>query len=1324
VGKSPDDRARSRVAELRKDGISVPPDLAAALPLFDMSGNTTLDKACITALMVRSGLSHDHDFAHSVADAGASSAYRAATAASSSGYVLDSGATRHFTTRRADLTGYTPYTTHHPVGGAFGSKGRADGKGTLTLKLPGGPLRLEKVMLVPDLGVNLIALNRLMMDGIKVSNSATTLTLTAPGGKKLVDLKLTPTVMLEASRLLRSSAHLALAAVADPSLMHGRLRQLSDERLGWLLSRSEGGATMSTSPSTSCELCVLGKATQTGVASTSLELPPTRALERLVVDTWGPAPVRGRLGQRFALLVLDRYSGYAWCKVLSSKAAIPQYLVDLMRRLERESGSPIVELLSDNGTEFINSTVGRYTTRQGIHHRRSVPYVHQNGFVENRFRTLFATACTLLASSPLPLSFWPEAFETAVYLLNRSPSVALPSKATPFDLYHGRPAPLEHLRVWGCKAYISLPPDGPRRPHKLAPRAVEARFVGYPSSQKGWLFWVPAWGKVVTVWSVARWYERDAAPSESLIDERVSEFVLDELDELLGPPLDPLAAAGGGEQVAEEMPHPGEGAAGGAEAPEGEQGAAETSQEGMRAPGAGVEGAAGQEGDKRVEPDPTPPPEGPARRSQRLAGVDGATLPTYRPLQGAPGVIAGPARRPERREPPPAPRKPPARTSLRIGGVKGSSLPFYRDLAGVPAARYLCLKTFRPPDAAVALPLWAEAQQHVPLGPGRQLLLALAAFDASLDTDLEAIEACEVEAAEGASEATLITAAERSLATWSGSLDKPTYAQAMARPDADKWLEAMHAELAAFEVTGTWEPDLVDLPDGRRAVGAKWVLVIKRDAEGRVIKYKARLVARGDQQVEGLDFGDTHSSTVRLTTCRLLFAILAASPSFTVAQFDVSNAYLLGKLDRPIYLSQAPGFVDPTRPRSARLLKKALYGLQQGGAEWQKVVRSALEHVGFSRCENDHGLHVRRRGGKVAFVPVHVDDGKIIGNDDASEIIAELNEQLSGKLRRVEPGLFLGMRFQRRPDGTVELSQQHYARAVLDRFFPNGLSAVATPLDSSYSALVAADETERFECPYRELLGALVYLSACTRPDLAFALSFASRFASCPARRHWSMLTHIARYLSGTAALGLVYSPPSTGGFKASLVSGWSDADPGADKDTRRSVSGFVFGVGDDSLRLTAISWLSRRQKSVAISSCEAEYVALSESAREAVWLRALLAELGFPLFSPTTIRGDNTGALILAKHPSAHSRTKLIGVHYHYTRERVAEGVLELRWVKTDDMVADVFTKGLGRVKHELFSLRCGLRDLRRKGGCERGALEAREGRAGVSESPRREEG
>ncbi|GAA5978434.1 hypothetical protein JCM11641_007945, partial [Rhodosporidiobolus odoratus] len=403
-----------------------------------------------------------------------------------------------------------------------------------------------------------------------------------------------------------------------------------------------------------------------------------------------------------------------------------------------------------------------------------------------------------------------------------------------------------------------------------------------------------------------------------------------------------------------------------------------------------------------------------------------------------------------------------------------------------------------------------------------------------------------------------------------------------------------------------------------------------------------------------------------------------------------------------------PGFVDSARPSAVRRLRKALYGLRQGGREWQKVLRNALESLGFRRSDADHGLYVRKKDGKTAIIPTHVDDGLLIGDDDLNAILDSLSEKLEGKLKKVDTGLFLGMRVRRLKDGGVELDQSHYAKSVLERFFPDGLTSRTTPLDSDYSSISPAAEDERFDCPYRELLGALVYLSSCTRPDLAFALSFASRFSACPAERHWSILVRICRFLSGTSSVGLRYSPAPSG-FSADLLSGWSDSDHAGDRDTRRSVSGYVYGIGWDSLWSTAVAWMSRRQKSVAISSTEAEYVALSEAAREALWLRALLLDLDYPPSSPTLVQGDNSGSLLLASHPTSHSRTKHIGVHYHFTRELVENGTLALKWIPTDDMVADFMTKGLGGAKHILFSGRCGLRNLLREGGCEKGAGDAK---------------
>ncbi|GAA5907899.1 hypothetical protein JCM5296_006127 [Sporobolomyces johnsonii] len=789
-----------------------------------------------------------------------------------------------------------------------------------------------------------------------------------------------------------------------------------------------------------------------------------------------------------------------------------------------------------------------------------------------------------------------------------------PPSNTPFEAYHGTVPDLSNLRAWGCVAYLRLPPEGRSAPHKLADRGIRARFIGYPEDSKGWIFWIPEQRKVVDGWN-ATFVEDDFTNDRSKEEESGMDKWLGEMDSLaeetVRPPREEENA------LAEETVRPPREDAQDPLAEEPVRPPCEEEEElrleDCRAsePEAGPREGETEEAEQGRAETPAPPPP-PPRRSQRLAGMDGADSPFYQPLQGAPSREATDA-----------------------------------------AAADLAFSTF------------STTSSTPRLSPTTSLAFATHSVD--LDHDPDSTVALAFDADAHSTSADLRGALERALATgpsWNGSLDEPSYGQAMAGPDVEKWTEAMEAELAAFEATGTWEEKLVDLPAGRRAIAVKWVLLIKRDTDGRVIKYKARLVARGDMQVEGVDFDETFSSTA------------ASRP----------NAYLLGTLDNEIYIKQPPGFVDSGRPKAVRRLKKALYGLLQGGREWQKVLRAALEKVGFRRMDADHGLYVRRRDGRVAIVPTHVDDGMMVGDDDLDGILDRLSEELEGKLKRVGTDLFLGMRVRRKADGTVEADQAHYTRAVLDRFFPTGLTPRATPLDADYGNVAPATEDERFECQYRELLGALVYLSACTRPDIVFALSFASRFATCPAERHWRLLVRLCRYLKGTSHLGLRYLTPRTP-FSPDLLTAWSDADHGADKETRRSISGFVFGVGDDSLRSTVISWLSRRQRSVAISSTEAEYMVLSEAAREAIWLRALLVDLGFPPTSPTTIRGDNSGSLLLSSHPTSHSRTKHIAVHYHFTREQVEEGTLVLRWVPTDDMVADVFTKGLGGVKHTLFT-------------------------------------
>ncbi|KAK4692637.1 hypothetical protein P7C70_g9087, partial [Phenoliferia sp. Uapishka_3] len=228
---------------------------------------------------------------------------------------------------------------------------------------------------------------------------------------------------------------------------------------------------------------------------------------------------------------------------------------------------------------------------------------------------------------------------------------------------------------------------------------------------------------------------------------------------------------------------------------------------------------------------------------------------------------------------------------------------------------------------------------------------------------------------------------------------------------------------------------------------------------------------------------------------------------------------------------------------------------------------------------------------------------------------------------------------------------------------------------------------------YSEAVGALLWLSLSTRPDIAFAVSLVARFTAAPGTSHWTAVKRIFRYLQATPNYGLRYSghEGENGRLRAMC-----DADLGGDKDSRKSMSAYVFLMCG-----AAVDWLSRLQKSVACSTVEAEYMSLSLCARNAVWLRKLLAELGCPQIGPTLIRGDNEGSLTLAVHPSQHQRTKHIDIHYHNTRNLVADKTIVLRWIPTREMVADMLTKPLDGIKMKDFSRACGLVDVLREGSC-----------------------
>lgn len=521
-------------------------------------------------------------------------------------------------------------------------------------------------------------------------------------------------------------------------------------------------------------------------------------------------------------------------------------------------------------------------------------------------------------------------------------------------------------------------------------------------------------------------------------------------------------------------------------------------------------------------------------------------------------------------------------------------------------------------------------------------------------------------------------------------LEPQSLREALSRPDAEKWRAAVEEELDSVRRNQVFE--LAELPQGRRAIGCRFVFKIKQGPDGSVERYKARLVAKGFSQVEGVDFTETFAPVAKFSSIRAILAI-AAALDLDVQQMDVKTAFLNGDLDEEIYMQQPPGTEQPGKEHLVWRLRKALYGLKQAPRMWYNKLDAMMSELQFERCESDHSVYVRRtatRGSIECIVAVYVDDLLIAGS---TALVASVKAALAQRFEMKDLGSvhwLLGIEVKR-SGGCFALSQSKYIGEVLQRFGMADAHPVCTPMDPSVHLskdMEPSTEDERramASVPYRSAVGSIMYAMVGTRPDIAAAVGAVSRFMATPGQRHWTAVKRVLRYLKGTASWAL-----HIGGASPGLVTlhGYCDADWAGDIDDRRSTTGYYFSLGSGS-----VTWNSKRQVTVALSSTEAEYMAVSSATRELVWLRRLLSELGVAQTVPTVLYGDNQGAIALAKNPVAHARTKHIDVQHHFIRQQVACDAVTLQYCPTAEMWADVLTKALPRDKHMVCVQALGLR-------------------------------
>jgi transposase InsO family protein len=510
--------------------------------------------------------------------------------------------------------------------------------------------------------------------------------------------------------------------------------------------------------------------------------------------------------------------------------------------------------------------------------------------------------------------------------------------------------------------------------------------------------------------------------------------------------------------------------------------------------------------------------------------------------------------------------------------------------------------------------------------------------------------------------------------------DPNTYQQAMSRPDWQLWFKAMTEELESTAAANTWT--LVRLPDGRLAIGCKWVYKIKRKADGSVDRYKARLVAKGYSQKEGVDYTETFAPVARMSSLRTLLAVVAAE-DLELHQMDVKTAFLNGDLTEDIYMQQPPGFAAAGQEDLVCKLNRSLYGLKQAGRSWYKKIDSALVGLDFFAFPADNCIYVQRTDEDTVYLLLYVDD-LLLACRSLSKLTA-VKEQLSSLFSMKDMGeaqYILGLQITRdRANRTLSLSQAQYIETVIQRFRMEDSHPESTPcvvgldLRKATSPMTAEEQEKMKNVPYAPAVGAIMYAMLGTRPDIAYAVSVVSQFMHDPRPVHWKAVKRVLRYLKGTQHYKLTY-----GASESSHFHGYTDSNWGNDKGDRRSVCGYVFFLHGG-----AINWRARKQHSVALSSVEAEYVAACEAGRDAVHWRSFLSDLRSPLLlsGPTTIHCDNQGAIALSKNPEHHDRSKHIDITHHWIRQQVAEGVIHLDYLSTQTMIADVLTKPLTRDRH-----------------------------------------
>ncbi|KAJ9564628.1 hypothetical protein OSB04_000594 [Centaurea solstitialis] len=1213
-------------------------------------------------------------------------------------WYMDSGCSKHMTGRKELLANFK-----QKYGGnvRFGNKLSAPimGYGDILHH----KITINKVAYVEGLSHNLLSIGKFCDKKLEVNFRETRCCVRTYDGQELIEGTRRSnlyTVNFRKQRPFTEVCLLSKATFNQNVLWHRRLSHLNYATINQLAKTGlvTGLPSLRFTKEQLCSACEMGKIKKSS-HKLKVEHNTSKPLQLLHMDLCGPMRVQSINGRKYVLVIVDDFSRYTWVNFLRSKDGASDIIISFIRNVQVRLQLPVQVIRTDNGTEFKNRKLDSFLDSVGITHTFSAARTpQQNGVVERKNRTLVEAARTMLTFSKLPLHFWAE---------------AVAFMKTPYELVYNRPPSIKFFRVFGCECYVKNDKDNL---DKFSPKGDEGVFIGYAMDSPSYRVFNKKTRRVVESTNVDFEEGIEEDPTPAPVAPGISGVLAS--DQLHGNPMTSSSSANKPsssnsntcdldelfEFFYTELPAPANIAlpvpAVVQPAPHVMVSTTDISSSNLQ--GTSSSSSASASPSSRVSPAPV---EGePVHTFQQAPVVNvpspqsgaSSTMPTTSQLQG----ITSPAPQvagPSTCTTPPAPQVTgPSTTTPPAPPVAGPSTTTH------PAPQVAGPSSSAQPAPQAAGP--SLVSSDTPAAPGPSVVqsqvpptvttLATTRREPEFYIDLRIeplppptlphttkwTRAHPLQQVIGSKSAPVKTrSATQNECLFAAFLSRHEPSNVTEALDISDWVTAMQEELNQFERLGVWR--LVPRPANKTIIDLKWIFKNKKDEDGIVTRNKARLVAKGFKQQAGIDYDETFAPVARIEAIRIFLAY-AAHKNFTVYQMDVKTAFLNGELKEEVYVTQPEGFVDRTKPNHVYILDKALYGLKQAPRAWYDHLSNALLDNGFYKGKIDPTLFIKTEGDDILLVQIYVDD--IIFGSTNSGMCTWFSDLMTTRFEMSmlrELSFFLGLQVIQKPDGIL-INQSKYIGDLLKRFHMATSSVAKTPMASG--TLIGADPKGKpvDQKTYRAIIGSLLYLTA-SRPDIMFATCFCARFQANPKESHMMAVKRILRYLKGTPNRGLWY--PKESGFE--LVA-FSDADHGGCQLDRKSTSGNVQFLGDK-----LVSWGSKKQHCVSTSTAEAEYVAAASCCSQVLWMRTQLRDYGYN-FNHIPIYCDSKSAIAITCNPVQHTRTKHIDIRYHFIKDHVERGTIELYFVNTEYQLADLFTKPLDEKRFNFLISKLGMFD------------------------------